>query len=486
MKVGSITHRALTLIIALLFGAALAACSGNPGDVEGELDNEDGDGIAPSVVTDLRVVSFSSTSVTLAWTATGDDTTAGTATSYDLRYSKDPIGWTDWEDATQVPDEPVPAPSGTAEQMEILGLADGSTYYFGMEVFDEEGNWQGISNVVGVTCYDDFVVTFADPVLETAVRAEISLPTGDIRRSDLLGLTGLQATGKGVADLGGIEYCPNLRFLTLTSNDIEDLTPLAGLDNLEDLNLAGNEISDITALAGLTDLVNLRLDDNLISTIPSLAALTSLQRLYVERNTLSDIAGLAGLTALKDLRLRDNDIIDITSLAGLTNLEMLFLSFNGVSDITALAELEKLEYLEFNNANLTNISSLTELTGLVYLFLANNHVSDLSALAGLTSLEILVLMGNQISSVAPLSGLSGLKSCWLDVNQISDLGPLSGLTSIELLSLAVNLVSDIAPLVANTGLGTGDTLNLAGNQLSDQSIKEHIPALQGRGVTVTY
>lgn len=43
-----------------------------------------------------------------------------------------------------------------------------------------------------------------------------------------------------------------------------------------------------------------------------------------------------------------------------------------------------------------------------------------------------------------------------------------------------------APLVANTGLGTGDTLNLVSNRLSQESINVHIPALQGRGVTVTY
>jgi Leucine-rich repeat (LRR) protein len=485
MNIGPTPSRGLLLIFTFLLSACLSACSGNPGDVEGELDDQDGDGVAPSVVSDLRIIVFSSTSVTLAWTAVGDDTTTGTATSYDLRYSKDPIGWTDWEDATQVPDEPVPAPSGTAEQMEIQGLVDGSTYYFGMKVFDEEGNWQGISNVVGVTCYDDFVVTFVDPALETAVRAGIGIPTGDIQRSDLLRLTGLQATDKGIADLGGIEYCPNLRYLILSGNDIEDLTVLAGLDNLEDLNLAGNAISDIAALAGLTSLVTLRLDDNLISTIPPLTGLTSLERLYVERNALADIGGLAGLATLKDLRVRQNNIADIAPVAGLTNLEMLFLSFNGVSNVAALAGLTKLSYLELNNANLTNISSLTGLTSLVYLFLANNHVNDLSALAGLSSLEILGLSGNQISNVGPLSGLSGLKACWLDVNQISDVGPLSGLTGIELLSLIVNLISDIGPLVANTGLGTGDTLNLASNPLSQKSINEHIPALQARGVTVT-
>ena len=41
-------------------------------------------------------------------------------------------------------------------------------------------------------------------------------------------------------------------------------------------------------------------------------------------------------------------------------------------------------------------------------------------------------------------------------------------------------------MVANTGLGSGDTINVRQNRLSDQSLYTHIPALQSRGVTVEF
>ena len=50
----------------------------------------------------------------------------------------------------------------------------------------------------------------------------------------------------------------------------------------------------------------------------------------------------------------------------------------------------------------------------------------------------------------------------------------------------MNSISDISPLVANTGLGSGDTVDLRRNPLSSASINTHIPALQRRGVTVEF
>ena len=41
-------------------------------------------------------------------------------------------------------------------------------------------------------------------------------------------------------------------------------------------------------------------------------------------------------------------------------------------------------------------------------------------------------------------------------------------------------------MVANTGLGSGDRVNVRNNPLSATSINTHIPALQGRGVDVSF
>lgn len=87
-------------------------------------------------------------SLTLHWTATGDDGTVGTAALYDLRVSGAAITADNWEQATVVDGLPAPAVSGTAQQCVVRGLTAGATYYFALRVRDDAGNWSALSNVV--------------------------------------------------------------------------------------------------------------------------------------------------------------------------------------------------------------------------------------------------------------------------------------------------------------------------------------------------
>jgi hypothetical protein len=64
--------------------------------------------------------------------------------------------------------------------------------------------------------------------------------------------------------------------------------------------------------------------------------------------------------------------------------------------------------------------------------------------------------------------------------------PLSNLINLIVLDLSDNSISDLAPLVANTGLGEGDQVDVENNPLSATSINVHIPALQRRGVDVSF
>ena len=110
----------------------------------------------------------------------------------------------------------------------------------------------------------------------------------------------------------------------------------------------------------------------------------------------------------------------------------------------------------------------------------------MSALSGLTSLEVLFLDSNSISDLSALSGLTSLRALSLDDNSISAVSALSGLTSLLLLALEDNSISNLAPLVANTGLGSGDLVDVRNNPLSATSLYTHIPTLQARGVDVYF
>jgi hypothetical protein len=102
--------------------------------------------VAVSAVTD--------TSATLAWTAVGDDSLTGTATSYEVRYSTAPITAANFASATAATGVPTPAVAGTAQSVVVRNLSRQVTYYFALRTTDEAGNPSALSNVPSTTTTD--------------------------------------------------------------------------------------------------------------------------------------------------------------------------------------------------------------------------------------------------------------------------------------------------------------------------------------------
>lgn len=87
-------------------------------------------------------------SVTLRWTATGDDSLTGQATEYDLRFSTAPITAANFLAASRWLTMPAPSTSGARDSVTVTGLSPETTYYFALRVADEVPNWSLVSNVV--------------------------------------------------------------------------------------------------------------------------------------------------------------------------------------------------------------------------------------------------------------------------------------------------------------------------------------------------
>jgi chitodextrinase len=101
----------------------------------------------PAAVIDLALLTVTSNSITLRWTAPGDDGSEGTAAGYDVRVSTAPIDETTWPPATPAPNPPVPGAAGTVETFTIEGLAAGTAYWFALKTVDETNNLSALSNV---------------------------------------------------------------------------------------------------------------------------------------------------------------------------------------------------------------------------------------------------------------------------------------------------------------------------------------------------
>ena len=112
------------------------------------------DTVRPFAIANVAVSALTDTTATLGWTATGDDSLTGTATTYDIRYSTTAITLANWGAATQVTGEPVPTAAGTNQSYTVRGLSRQVTYYFAIRVSDDAGNPSALSNVASATTLD--------------------------------------------------------------------------------------------------------------------------------------------------------------------------------------------------------------------------------------------------------------------------------------------------------------------------------------------
>jgi hypothetical protein len=97
-------------------------------------------------------------SLTLDWTAPGDDGDVGQVSSYQLRYSTSAVGpdttswWNGIPSSQRLTLVPPLAPAGATDSYTVSGLTQGTTYYFVLRALDEVPNISGYSNVaVGTT-----------------------------------------------------------------------------------------------------------------------------------------------------------------------------------------------------------------------------------------------------------------------------------------------------------------------------------------------
>ena len=272
-------------------------------------------------------------------------------------------------------------------------------------------------------------VHIPDPNLRAAVAEALGkAPSSTITVAEMATLERLQANGKEIKDLRGLEFAINLETLEIRGNLVSDLSPIAELTQLGRLGIQGNKVSDISPLRELKSLGSLGIYGNEISDISPLSGLTNLRWLSMYNNPVSDLSPLANLKGLTGLRVRVEPPGNLSPLAELINLETIYYWGSGepVPDLSPLTKLPKLAKIDIGRGSKVDVSPLSGLTGIKELWLHQCGISNLSFLEKLTTLERAHLGRNDISDISALSALPNLK--WLDLsnNQISDFSPLDG------------------------------------------------------------
>lgn len=213
------------------------------------------------------------------------------------------------------------------------------------------------------------------------------------------GLTYLDVSGTGLADLNALEGFTGLFNLAADGVPAEDVSALAGCEGLEQLSLAGCELTDLTGLRGCPELEELNVNDN----------------------RLESLAGLENCLRLRVLRAENNQLTGLEGLENVTRLEGVYLSKNQLTDISALAKsAEYLQTVRLADNQLADLSALVGFTALVGLDIDRNQVQSLEPLAESKMLRGLSARDNKIGNTAGIEGLGDLQ--WLDLGG----NPLTG------------------------------------------------------------
>ncbi len=119
------------------------------------------DTAVPDPVKDLRIESNTDSTLTLAWTAPGDDGMSGSVSQYDMRMDTKVIDPLEALLAPIIGGEPHPLPGGETQRMTVTGLTPSTTYWFIFKSQDRSGNVSPFSNVAqGSTAFDTTAPTF--------------------------------------------------------------------------------------------------------------------------------------------------------------------------------------------------------------------------------------------------------------------------------------------------------------------------------------
>ena len=301
---------------------------------------------------------------------------------------------------------------------------------------------------LGESPLDDYSFLF-EPALAAAIREQLGDGYGWSELQQ--GLTTLDASGRGIQSLAGLEYCTNLEILNLSNNQISELSPLSALTKLTTLYLGvdveeypqGNPFKDLSPLANLWSLESLDLqgcgamDFSVLLSLPSLDFVNAQDTLLQSGDAMVERLEAFGVSVatggdLPFVRVLAPSLYAALEAENSLDLDISEMTLNGY-DISSLDGIGIFQNLQSLNVGDNRITDLSPLAGLPLLYTLNlngddywpsdywlegtyNAVSDLSVLATLPSLSTFNARGNHISNIEPLLDCPALSSVNLEDN----------------------------------------------------------------------
>lgn len=257
----------------------------------------------------------------------------------------------------------------------------------------------------------------ADPVLDKAVRKQLSLPDDQrLTTADAAKFTRMPTmSGAELAqlkDLSGAEKMVNMTSVNLKNSGVTSVKPLAALPKMSSLSLDGSAIVDLSGIGSAPQLISLTLGGTSVADLGPLAGNTSLTVVDITGNTaITSIAPVASMTELRNLfMLGATGVTDFTPLAGMTKAEGLILSGTSISDLTPLTNLDRLRDVNVSNViGVTDVAPLSNKPSLANLNITGTNITDMSTLVGVPELKTIYAFETPVTNWGGLDVKPGVK-----------------------------------------------------------------------------
>jgi len=233
----------------------------------------------------------------------------------------------------------------------------------------------------------------------TSYKEQVNTDGSNLTQELLKEVTKLQCPSKGITNLKGIEYLPNLWTINLDNNKINTVHfESATHARLHSLNFAN------------TGLTSLTVDDTLANQINHIDVGGNKLGNTIINGYISRFPNLTGLAV------GTNDLTGTLDVSSLTKLDGLYANGNKLTSVKGIGD-KKLRYLVLNDNQISSID-LKNNTDLIVLQIANNKLSNID-LSENVSLLSLWLNNNNFTTVN-LNANTNLKDLNLSENKLKN------------------------------------------------------------------
>jgi len=240
-------------------------------------------------------------------------------------------------------------------------------------------------------------------------------------------------------NLYGLEFFPNVQYLSVEYDDLENISTLSQFPDLLGLTLKGcDNLTDYSPLMSLTKLKELEIESSQLKTIDFIKVMPDLTLLSVKDSQIPSLDALSSCPELTSLSLTDNYYIkdDNYSIVGeLEKLQQLTISLGHNFNLPSFEKLTQLQQLTLKNAE--DPAPLKHAVNVTNLHLIDCSWWDLEVLTSMEMLTVLRLQDSHLDSLEPLTRLQFLQALDLeDTNVYGNIEAIFGIPNLYYLNLS--------------------------------------------------